>query len=213
MGSRSWHLILEVAGIDLDDDQVVNAFGPRAGFAVDLRSVGAVTTVEVTVRADSVDLALRRVLDIVARAAPGSKPFRLVDPLVAISDIADLTGVTRQGVRNWALGQRHSGFPREVGIVGDGIRVWRLAEVDAWLSEAMTLGSGRGYPSALFIAQFNSGLWNPPDSATAGPTGDAPMKAERRLVSAQSKTVETVEVEEPEQRRPSRAPVEVRSRR
>src|SRR3546814_3656603 len=84
--------------------------------------------------------------------------MRLVNPLVTISDIADEVGVNRQAGRNWALGTRQSGFPRPLAVVGDGVRVWRQADVDEWLNVAVGLGSGRIFPSAAFVAMFNESL-------------------------------------------------------
>src|SRR3546814_15154084 len=84
--------------------------------------------------------------------------MRLVDPVVTISDSADEVGVTRQAVRNWALGTRQSGFPLPLAVVGDGVRVWRQADVDEWLNVAVGLGSGRTFTSAAFVANFKQSL-------------------------------------------------------
>lgn len=114
--------------------------------------------------------------------------MRLVDPLVSISDIAEEAGVTRQGVRSWAVGTRQSGFPRGLATVGDGIRVWRLAEVDSWLRDAVGLGSANcRYPSAAEVAGFNDYLCDLLNGVLAeGSGGEDPEMSEWHEVSAET---------------------------
>jgi len=157
----TWHVIGEFVDLDLDDDDVVDALTPQPGLVLQLSSTEGISTADASLEADSLEDAVGLLLEALDAAAPGVSLLGLVDPLVSISDIADDAGVTRQGVRNWALGTRQSGFPRALDVVGDGIRVWRLAELDAWLTDTLGLGSGRRYPSALFIAKFNDALHSP----------------------------------------------------
>ena len=117
--------------------------------------------------AESAEEALAALLETTVGAAPGAVVLRMVDPLVTVSDIAEDAGVTRQAVRNWALGTRHSGFPKALDIVGDGVRVWRQADVDPWLTAAVNLGSGHCFPDAAFILEFNERL-SAPEDETAG---------------------------------------------
>jgi predicted DNA-binding transcriptional regulator AlpA len=150
-----WHLVMEFVGIDLDDDAVTDALAPTDTLDVLWSSSEGVATAEATVDAESLALAVAAVVTTAMAAAPEAALVRLVDPLVAISDIADFAGVSRQAARNWALGTRQSGFPRPVAVVGDGIRVWRQAEVNRWLIEALALGDDRRFPSASEVAGFN----------------------------------------------------------
>ena len=150
-----WRLVMEFVGIDLDDDGVIDALAPTDALDVLWSSSEGVTTADATVVTDSLRSAIHAVRIAVTSAAPSAELVRLVDPLVAISDIAEEAGVSRQAVRNWALGDRHSGFPRPVAVVGDGIRVWRKAEVDRWLFETLALGAPGRWPSAAEVATFN----------------------------------------------------------
>lgn len=153
-----WHLVVEFTGIDLDDDDVVDALVVDPSLHIEWSSSEGVTTAQATIATDSAEDAFTAVIDTAFAAAPDAAVLRLVDPLVTIGDIAEEAGVTRQAVRNWALGTRHSGFPRPLAIVGDGVRVWRHAEVDAWLTAAVDLGSGHRYPTARFVLALNEHL-------------------------------------------------------
>ncbi len=151
----SWRVVVDFVGLDLEDDGIVDVLASNTDMHLGLSSSEFVTTVHASVAADSFHSAVDKVLDVVEQAAPEAETLRLMDPLVTIADIADLAGVTRQAVRNWSLGLRKSGFPRPLSIVGDGVRVWRQADVDAWLDRAVALGSGHKYGSAAFIALYN----------------------------------------------------------
>lgn len=189
--SHEWHLVIRLTGVDLDDEEVVEALAPRSGLVMLLSSAAAVTTVDATVEGASVDEALARLVDAVTTAVPGAKIVGLIDPLVAVVDIADEAGVTRQAVQNWVTGARKGGFPAPLAVVGDGIRVWRLADVDAWLTEVVNLGSGRSHPSALFVAEFNEGRWARPT-----PTPEADGVDEWHLASESTASFSATQVVE-----------------
>lgn len=153
--AEPWHLVMEFIGIDLDDDAVADALAPTDGLDVLWSSSEGIATAEATVSADSLPLAIATLVSAATSATPTADLLRILDPLVAISDIADAAGVSRQAARNWALGHRQSGFPLPVAIVGDGIRVWRLAEVHEWLHQTLALCEDRRFPSAVQVAAFN----------------------------------------------------------
>src|SRR3546814_475690 len=160
-----WYLVIEFANLDLDDDDVLDKLVADASLHIQWSSTEGVTTAEATIAAESVPEALSLVFAVVHSAVPAAVAMRLVDPLVTISDIADEVGVTRQAVRNWALGTRQSGFPRPLAVVGDGVRVWRQADVAEWLNVAVGLGPGRLFPSAAFVAMFNESILAGPPPA------------------------------------------------
>jgi len=151
-----WHVVMEFVRIDLEDDAVLDALAPAPELDVIWSSSEGIVTADATAMSTTPAGAIAAVRQAASSAAPSSEFVRLVDPLVAISDIAEEAGVSRQAVRNWALGTRQSGFPRPLAIVGDGIRVWRLADVDPWLTANLSLGSGRMYPSARFVAGYDA---------------------------------------------------------
>lgn len=150
-----WHVVVEFVGVDLDDDVVLDALLVDTQHDILWSSIDDVTTADATIDIDTAEEAVLALTELVSRAVPAAQLLRVVDPLVAIPDIAEHAGVTRQAVRNWATGQRHSGFPLPVAIVGDGIRVWRLADVDRWLADNVDLGSGRRYLTVLEVAVHN----------------------------------------------------------
>lgn len=154
--STTWHVVLDFVGIDLEDDAVLEALEPTPEIDVIWSSTEGIVTADATVVSATPGAAVAAVQQVASSAVPSSEFVRLVDPLVAISDIAEEAGVSRQAVRNWALGTRQTGFPRPLFTVGDGIRVWRLADIDRWLSESLSLGSGRNYLSAVFVADYNA---------------------------------------------------------
>ena len=58
------------------------------------------------------------------------------DNMVALADIADRAGVSREAVRLWAVGRRGPGdFPSPVLITTGGESIWDWEQVADWLAE------------------------------------------------------------------------------
>lgn len=110
----------------------------------------------------------------VTHLLPRARPIRLDEDLVSIPDIASRVGVSREAVRNWANGLRHSNFPLPRGIVGDGIKVWGWSEVSRWLHNNLHLGDSEAFPNAYDIAfvnaHFSEKAWLPPTAHTLSGT-------------------------------------------
>lgn len=71
---------------------------------------------------------------------PGAVVVRLDQDLVSISDIAARVERSRESIRLFVDGKRGPGnFPRPIGIVGDGIRVWPWATAVGWLQREVGL--------------------------------------------------------------------------
>jgi predicted DNA-binding transcriptional regulator AlpA len=153
-----WHLVVEFVGIDLDDDHVVDALVVDPSLHIAWSSSEGATTADATIDAGTAEAAFEVVTNVAMTAVSDAAVLRVIDPLVTVSDIAEEAGVTRQAVRYWALETRQSGFPRPLDVVGDGVRVWRQADVDAWLTAAVNLGSGHRFPSAAAVAAVNNHL-------------------------------------------------------
>jgi len=64
------------------------------------------------------------------------------DELVAVSDIAERAGLTRQAVSLFARGARGQGFPSPVARVSSDAPLWDWAEVAAWLHARGSLDTG-----------------------------------------------------------------------
>lgn len=163
-----WRVIAEFTGIDLADDDVFEALVAEHSPHVEWSSCDGVTTADAVIDAASPATALDQVVEIAVAASPDAAVLRVIDPLVTVSDIAELAGVTRQAVRHWATGARHSGFPRPLATVGDGVRVWREADVDAWLSATVGLGSGQRFPTAAEVLVINDRLSRCPGDPAGG---------------------------------------------
>lgn len=169
-----WRVVVEFTGLDLDDDDVLDSLTSDPNVHVGLMSADGITNVDAAISGVTFDDALTTLLDLVANAVPNAGLVRVIDPLVTLSDIADEVGVTRQAVRNWALGLRQSGFPRPLAVVGDGVRIWREADVDRWLTDAMNLGTGLRYPTSLDVARWNLAM----EQAAKDSNGEPPEPVE-----------------------------------
>lgn len=126
-----------VAGLDFDDEASLDLLHRDLGGDV---SVSSTTTdlveVVVTTPGDDALVAVNSAIARVGSLLEHVDVLRLDQELVGISDIAQLTGRTREAIRLYADGKRGAGhFPAPMGVVGDSVRVWRWADVDAWLRE------------------------------------------------------------------------------
>lgn len=161
-----WHVVADFFGVDLDDDEVLDALLSDPAAHIMWTSSEGVATAHALIATDTFGDAVTTVIEAAKAAAPNARVVRLVDPLTTIGDIAAEAGVTRQAVRNWSLGIRQSGFPRPLDVIGDGVRVWRRADVDRWLHEALNLGSGHRFPSARVVAALNESIAGENDPST-----------------------------------------------
>lgn len=128
---------LLLRGLDLhNEDQVDSLLSAFDGGA----SVSGTTTdlVAVLVTASGsnpltvVDEAVARVRS----SAPAATVVGLDQELVGISDIAEMAATSRETIRLYANGARRGGeFPAPVGVIGEGVRVWRWSDVDAWMRQ------------------------------------------------------------------------------
>lgn len=134
---RIFEFRILIAGLDLDDevslDTLITGFEGGA-------SVGGTTTelveVAITSPGDDPIAVVNEAIDHLAHLLPQVTVHGLDLDLVGISDIAQLTGKTRESIRLYADAKRGpGGFPAPVGVVGDAVRIWRWADVDEWLRE------------------------------------------------------------------------------
>lgn len=80
--------------------------------------------------------------------------------LVNTSDIARLTGVTRQAVNKWVVNSE-LGFPVEKDSVGGGEarqKIWSLYAVNEWLSEVMGIDLGLDLPPMALVQKLDGYL-------------------------------------------------------
>ena len=81
----------------------------------------------------------RRKANVTARILVGSS---LVSPdeIVALSEIADMLGVTRRTVQRY---MDRDDFPAPLGVLAGGRRVWRRDDVAEWGRQTLPLSEGR----------------------------------------------------------------------
>lgn len=127
-----------VKNVDLESEQhlaIISRVLPDLGWAEEAGQ--AVATAFVS-ESKPVDEALQ-VARKIQNSIPGSVIERLSHELVAITEIADRVGVSREAVRKWSRGVA-IGFPAPEAVVATGVKepmkVWRWSEVVDWLRSA-----------------------------------------------------------------------------
>jgi predicted DNA-binding transcriptional regulator AlpA len=91
--------------------------------------------------ADSAEAAMTSALADVARALPTAELIEAAPDLVGITDVAELTGVSRQNIRKLMLAHAAT-FPTPVHAGTSSL--WHLTDMVSWLNERM----GYEYPQA-----------------------------------------------------------------
>jgi hypothetical protein len=150
----TYRLNVVFSGIDFDDDDVFEALASFRNIV--WRAQGAYAFATATLEATSALEAAALVVQQVTTCVASASPIRLDEDLVAIPDIASRLGVTREAVRLWANGARHSNFPLPRGVVGNGIKVWTWSDVNGWLRQNLNLGDPEEFPTAHEAALINS---------------------------------------------------------
>lgn len=103
-----------------------------------LADMNGVVTVQVLIDAADAESAALALVEAVEGVASGAVAVRVDQDLVAIPDIAQRVDRSRESVRLLVEGKRGpGGFPRPIGVVGDGIRVWPWAPIVDWFQSAM----------------------------------------------------------------------------
>jgi hypothetical protein len=135
MNVREYSFSLVVSGFDVDDDAQVEAFYRHGCDDAMAEKRGDQTIVAFDRTSHCAESALWSAVADVEAAVPGARVLRVDDDLVNATDIAERVDRTPESVRQLASGARGpGGFPAPVGVVGNGIKVWRWADVQQWLS-------------------------------------------------------------------------------
>lgn len=151
---------LRAEGIDFGDeeriDRIEEAF-PAASFA----RLNGSTIVQLHLMSPS-QRAFHEATDLMhqLRNQDSLKFVEVVPHLVNTSDIARLTGVTRQAVNKW-ITHPDLGFPAEKDCVGGGQarqKIWSLYSVNEWLSEVMGIDLGLELPTMGLVKQIDGYL-------------------------------------------------------
>lgn len=130
----SWEFTLVVEGVDLQDEQTVEAlFEAGLDDAMISRSAG-VQLVDVDRDADSYAGALLSALRQLRLVAPAGRVVRVEpDQLVTMAEVAERYARSRESIRLLMAGERGpGGFPAPLSHASQRTRLWRWADVVAW---------------------------------------------------------------------------------
>ncbi|MGH8908286.1 MAG: helix-turn-helix transcriptional regulator [Egibacteraceae bacterium] len=150
---------LVVAGLDIGS---VDPLAALAGAGCDDAFPGEIDgVVQVTFwrESETAEAALWSAVRDIEGAVPGAHVTRLDPDLVSTSDIAQRVGRSRESVRLLVEGKRGpGGFPRPVGWVGGGIRVWPWAEAHEWFRSHLGESDEESHIDQVAAAVFNGVL-------------------------------------------------------
>ncbi|MGO4175727.1 helix-turn-helix transcriptional regulator [Bosea sp. TAF32] len=132
MRDYTFTLKYRLADDDQDPDMIVERLG-EAGCTDALVGIGIVgrLALEFTREASSAQEAVRSALADVKAAIPGATLVEASPDLVGLTDIAELSGVSRQNIRKLMVAHGDFPLPMHEGNAG----LWHLSEVLSWLGE------------------------------------------------------------------------------
>ncbi len=131
---NTYEFAFVVEGVSVDDPTHDDRLTANGAPDAMLFEVDGVTQVAFYRAASTAIRAATGAMDAIRAAFPLARIIDLDPDLVSVSDIADRTGLTRQAIRMYATGERGRGnFPRALGTVGAGHRVWTWAAVYEWM--------------------------------------------------------------------------------
>ncbi|ADH65633.1 MULTISPECIES: helix-turn-helix transcriptional regulator [Nocardiopsis] len=148
-----YEFVFVVDGFDLDDHDTVQALSES--FDALVSSWHGSLRLSVAALGPDAVTAARSLVERVHVTVPGVRIVRLDRELVGISDIAEITGRSRQNVDQWVRGQRHDGvpFPAPEAAVGRSL-VWLWSEVNAWL-RGIGLDDGQLRPTRTEMSEID----------------------------------------------------------
>lgn len=151
----TFRFTLAFRGVDPWDDDQIEALAkrlPRVHWGTVNGEVHATAFADATTGMRAV----LETVDAIKAVVAAARPLYVIEDFVSVSDIAQRTGMNRETVRLWSLGERGpGGFPRSRGTVGKGIRIWDWASVSSWLRRHYELGDAESHLSASEIARLN----------------------------------------------------------
>ncbi|NYH53638.1 putative DNA-binding transcriptional regulator AlpA [Nocardiopsis arvandica] len=153
-----YEFVFVLDGISLDDHDAVRSLSENLGALVS--TFHGVPRMSVSGEGKSAVAAAFAVVKRAYELVPSMRIVRLDRDMVGVSDIAELTGRTRQNVTQWVHGQRHDGvpFPRPETVVGRSL-AWLWPEVNEWL-RGLDLDDGLNWPTRDEMTEIDWGLRN-----------------------------------------------------
>jgi hypothetical protein len=136
---RTYEFTLLVEGADLQTDQAQDALFKAGCDDATIGVNAGVQHLHFDREASSLAEALVSAITAVEQAVPGVRVVRVApDEYVTLAEIAMRTGRTRESVRLLATGDRGPGdFPPPAARAEQRVKLWRWAEVAAWLASRL----------------------------------------------------------------------------
>jgi len=107
---------------------------------------------EFTREAPSADAAVKSAIKHVHRAVPRAKLVAIAPDLVSVSEIAELTGVTRQNIHKYVAGEIHTlTVPFPPAVYTGTPSLWRLSDVAPWLTKHTKLRIDKSLLELAFV--------------------------------------------------------------
>lgn len=131
---------LVVEGIDVDADADVSAFFEAGCDDATLAARGSQSVATFSREASSPHDALWTAIRDISSISARSRVIAVDLDLVTTADVAGRLDVSPETVRTWSGARPLRGagpFPPVVGIVGQGVAVWRWGDIVDWLREHM----------------------------------------------------------------------------
>ena len=152
---------LEVKGIDIFDENVVE-FLQENFPEVQWSFLDGKVIASFVCQESSLNINVQNFVRGILVSKIGASNFRWHDDLVGYAEISLRTGLSSEGVRKWAKGERGViQFPEARGHVGTGQHrspVWCWSEVYTWLDTNGKYSEGIVYPTSEEICALNAAI-------------------------------------------------------
>ncbi len=134
--SDAYEFTLLVMGVDLQTDDALNALAEAGCDDATVGSSGGFQHLDFDRDADSYLEAVLGAVNDVEAAVPGVRVVRILpDEYVALVEIAERTGRTRESVRLLSIGERGPGnFPPPAARSDERNKLWRWSDVALWFA-------------------------------------------------------------------------------
>lgn len=158
----TWEFTLVVEGGDLQEDELLDRLFTSGLDDATISRTGGVQLIDVTRDADSYGQALFSALRQLRDAVGHTAHVVRVEPdqLVAMAEIAERYGRSRESVRLLVAGERGpGGFPAPLSHGGERTRLWRWSDVTTWFRDHLSEQHAEDSPEdARTVEQVNAAV-------------------------------------------------------
>lgn len=149
--SDAYEFTLLAIGVDLQTDEALNALAEAGCDDATVGSSGGFQHLDFDREAGSYVEAVLSAVNDVEVAVPGVRVVRILpDEYVALAEIAQRTGRTRESVRLLSIGERGPGnFPPPAARSDERNKLWRWSDVALWFASDPPEGGPEPVPWAV----------------------------------------------------------------